>query len=352
MNLYQEMTRLVVARSLVSPQSGYGVFTLDDIAKGQRLAMYVGRIIRHNDVEAYEGCYVMKLRGGLLLDAEDMGANVLQECGKMGTSRLLNVVIHNPADPNVSRFLNHSSMGNCIVNNDGVLISKKSLVAGEELLYNYNLGKRSTRLLGTSRTVPKRLQGPLSLTKPVNTYHGDVIVQHHRRLEIKRIPRRLGTWTNAPMTRAPSPHHLATKSTSIILNAVNDCMQAAVLTPKDLETQNQRGLRTTVAHRLRALGFDMTITRIAWKNEDVDTDFAPDINGRYVYIGYIRHKKRSRIHACALHHGFWIDTLREKALDIRPAKVDCPPPYFYAFEVWTIVKPSTTVPIHTSNNKG
>ena len=356
------MPRLVISRSLVSPEAGLGVFTLDGIRKDEKIVWYVGSRISSCDLEAFTSVYILQLRGGVLLDAQNLGRNKLRRCGTVGLSLLYNLEIHSGADPNVSRYINHSSISNCTMNTVGMLVAKTHIEPGTELLYNYG---RSATFRGTgpsSKTTPRSLDlSRLSLTGPVTLYLEGYPVRHDgRTIPLQRLPKPQPTLSTTPFeaVRKPTclsgPRKKGTTDLVVLARAVNDAMQDVVLTPRHVVRSLRRvvshtdstlkkatsldgGARVIIALALRDKGLVIIPYEIGWKDGNVDTTFRADLDGRYVYIGYTE-ATGNRIHACALHHGWWLDSMRNRSLDITPAHVPCPPGYFYVAEIWQLLQ--------------
>ena len=106
----------VVPRTKVgrSPHSGFGIFAVDPIKKGQFIIEYVGKICTNKEVEDNLGMYLFELNSKFTID---------------GTTR-----------KNKARYVNHSCRPNAESDVKGlrVFISAiKDIAPGEEVTYDY-----------------------------------------------------------------------------------------------------------------------------------------------------------------------------------------------------------------------
>ena len=111
---------------------GYGVFALEPISKNTRIIDYAGELIRNDQSEAREECYLA------------------EEC--IWIFRVNRVWSRDAAvRGNLARFINHSCRPNCwfeVVDKTIWIRASKSIEAGVELTYDY-------RTVG-ERTIPCR----------------------------------------------------------------------------------------------------------------------------------------------------------------------------------------------------
>jgi uncharacterized protein len=101
---------LVVKRS----SHGLGLFTNQDIKKGQSIVKYIGEKITEEEANRRGGRYLFQVNSRWTID---------------GSSR-----------KNIARYINHSCIPNCEVEyKQGflVVLAKRNIKAGEELSYDY-----------------------------------------------------------------------------------------------------------------------------------------------------------------------------------------------------------------------
>lgn len=94
--------------------SGLGVFSNNDIVRGDFIVEYFGTIVTDERADEVGGKYLFRLDGG---------KTILGNCKE-----------------NLARFLNHSCRPNCEAEMDGKRIfiyAKRAIKAGEELVYHY-----------------------------------------------------------------------------------------------------------------------------------------------------------------------------------------------------------------------
>lgn len=106
---------------------------------------------------------------------------------------------------------------------------------------------------------------------------------------------------------------------------------------------------SVLLHAAGAMGIKFIVhTNFLWtETDDVVSDFAPDLDKNYIYIGISNLKEMCAGlgkyasagygHACALRQGRWIDSDYRQHIDMTPPKEDCPPHYFYVMQVLELV---------------
>ena len=119
------LPRLARRRSKVH---GYGVFTLEPIAKNRRIIDYAGELVRNRDCEAREEQYLAD--------------------GCIWIFRINRLWSRDAAvGGNIARFINHSCRPNCwfeVVDTTIWIRASRLIPAGEELTYDYaTIGDRT-----------------------------------------------------------------------------------------------------------------------------------------------------------------------------------------------------------------
>lgn len=118
------MPRLIVKKSLL-PDSGKGLFTLEDIPRGGRIVVYAGRRRRWRDVKHLDGHngYLLRLNRTIAIDAKPLNS---------GKGRYANDAA------GISRLPGLKNNAEYLIYGDNVFIeAKRKIQRGEEILVSY-----------------------------------------------------------------------------------------------------------------------------------------------------------------------------------------------------------------------